>query len=321
MEIYSRNWGGRCGPETEKGAGWPPTACTRQLASSGSPLTCRRLPPARCPRVAPRQLASDVAAHYISSMRTIGLLGGMSWESTALYYQHINSGIKLRLGGLHSAELVLVSIDFAPLEQMQAAGDWEAAGRLLAEKAARAEAAGAELLLLCTNTMHKVAPAVEAAVKIPLIHIADATAAAIKAAGLTRVGLLGTRFTMEQDFYAGRLQELHGLEVLTPEPADREIVHRVIYEELVLGTVRDESRAEFVRITQQLAESGAQGVILGCTEIGMLLSQADIPLPLFDTTALHAEAAVTAAVTAASAPSAASAGSADRRAMADRGAR
>jgi len=220
----------------------------------------------------------------------------MSWESTSLYYRHINAGIKRRLGGLHSAELVLVSIDFAPLEQMQAAGDWEAAGRLLAERAARAEAGGAELLLICTNTMHKVAPAVEAAVKIPLIHIADATAAAVKAAGLSRVGLLGTRFTMEQDFYAGRLQELHGLEVLTPEPAEREIVHRVIYEELVLGTVRDDSRAEFVRIVQQLAESGAEGVILGCTEIGMLISPADTPLPLFDTTLIHADAAVTAAV-------------------------
>lgn len=220
----------------------------------------------------------------------------MSWESTVLYYQHINAGMKRRLGGLHSAELVLVSIDFAPLEQMQAAGDWEAAGRLLAEKAARAEAGGAELLLLCTNTMHKVAPAVEAAVKIPLLHIADATAAAVKAAGLSRVGLLGTRFTMEQDFYAGRLQEMHGLEVLTPAPADREIVHRVIYEELVLGTIRDDSRTEFTRVVNQLAESGAEGVILGCTEIGMLLGQTDTSLPLFDTTLIHAEAAVTAAL-------------------------
>lgn len=247
--------------------------------------------------IAPRTwLAHDGLARYISSMRTIGLLGGMSWESTALYYQHINAGIKRRLGGLHSAELVLVSIDFAPLEQMQGAGDWEAAGRLLAERAARAEAGGAELLLLCTNTMHKVAPAVEAAVTVPFIHIADATASAIKATGLSRIGLLGTRFTMEQDFYAGRLQEMHGLEVLTPAPADREIVHRVIYEELVLGTIRDDSRTEFTRVVNQLAESGAEGVILGCTEIGMLLGQSDTPLPLFDTTTIHAEAAVTAAL-------------------------
>ena len=231
-------------------------------------------------------------------MKTIGLLGGMSWQSTAQYYSYINTLVKERLGGLHSAEIVLVSIDFAPLEAMQTAGEWEAAGRLLAQKAARAEAAGADLLLIATNTMHKVAPAVEAAVRIPLLHIADATAARI----LTEhsqpcVGLLGTRFTMEQDFYAGRLREMHGIEVLTPPAADREIVHRIIYEELVLGEIRESSRAEYIRIAGDLAARGALGVILGCTEIGMLLSAADAAVLLYDTTRIHAEAAVTEALT------------------------
>jgi len=222
----------------------------------------------------------------------------MSWQSTAQYYSYINTLVEERLGGLHSAEIVLVSIDFAPLEAMQTAGEWEAAGRLLAQKAARAEAAGADLLLIATNTMHKVAPAVEAAVRIPLLHIADATAARI----LTEhsqpcVGLLGTRFTMEQDFYAGRLREMHGIEVLTPPAADREIVHRIIYEELVLGEIRESSRAEYIRIAGDLAARGALGVILGCTEIGMLLSAADAAVLLYDTTRIHAEAAVTEALT------------------------
>lgn len=226
-------------------------------------------------------------------MKTIGLLGGMSWESTAQYYSFINTLVKERLGGLHSAEIVLLSIDFAPLETMQAAGDWEAAGRLLADKAARAEMAGAELLLIATNTMHKVAPAVEAALTIPLIHIADATAARILTEhSLPCVGLLGTRFTMEQEFYAGRLRFNHGIEVLTPPAPDRAIVHRIIYEELVLGTISGASRAEYIRIADDLAARGAQGVILGCTEIGMLLRPADVAVPLYDTTRIHAEAAV-----------------------------
>ncbi len=239
--------------------------------------------------------------NYTVPMKTIGLLGGMSWESTAHYYSHINTLVKERLGGLHSAELILVSVDFAPLEAMQAAGDWDTAGRVLAGKARQTEAAGAELLLIATNTMHKVAAAVEKAISIPLLHIADATAAAIMAAQERPrpgacVGLLGTRFTMEEEFYAGRLREKHGLEVLTPPAPDREIVHRVIYEELVLGRILESSRAEYVRIVRELARSGAQGVILGCTEIGMLLRSGDVEVPLYDTTSIHAEAAVAAAL-------------------------
>jgi aspartate racemase len=231
------------------------------------------------------------------AMKTIGLLGGMSWESTALYYRYINSMVRERLGGLHSAELVLLSVDFAPLETMQAAGDWSAAGRLLAGKAGRAEAAGAELLLIATNTMHKVAPQIEEAISIPLLHIADATAVAILAQQQhPSVGLLGTRFTMEQEFYAGRLREKYDLEVLTPSAADREVVHRIIYEELVLGQVNDGSRGEYVRIVEDLVDAGARGVILGCTEIGMLLRPEDVNVPLYDTTRIHAEAAVTAAL-------------------------
>ncbi len=226
-------------------------------------------------------------------MKTIGLLGGMSWESTAQYYSYINTMVKERLGGLHSAEMVLVSIDFAPLETMQAAGDWDSAGRLLAGKAAQAQAAGADFLVLATNTMHKVAPAIEAAITIPLLHIADATAVKIRSEQDSPcVGLLGTRFTMEQEFYAGRLHAMHGIEVLTPPAEDREIVHRIIYEELILGSVKEDSRAEYVRITQDFAERGAVGVILGCTEIGMLLRPGDLAVPLYDTTRIHAKAAV-----------------------------
>jgi aspartate racemase len=225
-------------------------------------------------------------------MQTIGLLGGMSWESTQDYYRRINRGVQAALGGLHSAELVLYSVDFAPIEAAQAAGDWDAAAARLAAAAACVEAGGADFLLLCTNTMHRVAAAIEAAIGIPLLHIADATAAALCGAGIQRVGLLGTAFTMEQAFYRGRLEEGFGLEVLVPPPADRACVHRVIYHELCLGQVRDDSRAEFRRITEALAADGAEAVILGCTEIGLLLSQADTAVPLFDTTAIHAEAAV-----------------------------
>jgi aspartate racemase len=224
-------------------------------------------------------------------MQTIGLLGGMSWESTELYYRLINQGIKAQLGGLHSARIALVSVDFQEIEVLQHAGDWEQAGAALAEAARQVQAAGADFLLLCTNTMHKVAPQIEAAIDIPFLHLADATAQRIRAEGLHTVGLLGTAFTMEQDFYRGRLAQ-HGLEVLIPPEADRRIVHRVIYEELVLGKVNPASRAEYLRIIDGLAARGAQGVIEGCTEIGMLVKQKHTTAPLFDTTAIHAHAAV-----------------------------
>ncbi|MBM7059165.1 aspartate/glutamate racemase family protein [Pseudomonas sp. UL073] len=224
-------------------------------------------------------------------MKVIGLIGGMSWESTLPYYRLVNEAVKERLGGLHSAKLVLYSVDFHEIERLQQSGDWEAAGRLLADAARALQAAGAEFLVLCTNTMHKVAPAIEAAVRIPLLHIADPTAAAIKQAGWQRVGLLGTRFTMEQAFYRERLSERHGLAVLIPDAADRDIVHRIIYEELCLGQVRDESRAEYRRIMAALVEQGAQVIILGCTEIALLVSAADATVPLFDTTRIHAQQA------------------------------
>ena len=286
-------------------------------------------------------------------MKTIGLLGGMSWESTLTYYRLINEGVRERLGGLHSAELVLYSVDFEPIERLQAAGDWDKTGRRLARGARGVAAAGAELLVLCTNTMHKVADAIEAAVDIPFLHIADATAAALKEAGHGRVGLLGTAFTMEQDFYRGRLEERHGLEVLVPDKADRQLVHGVIYDELCLGRVVDASRREYARIIAGLQQRGAEAVILGCTEISLLvgggarggsdsradscaavgiaggrslpwtgpggsdsradscaavgiaggrslpwtgLGEGDSPVPVFDTTAIHAAAAVDAAL-------------------------
>ncbi|MFF7586375.1 aspartate/glutamate racemase family protein [Kitasatospora purpeofusca] len=228
-------------------------------------------------------------------MKTIGLLGGMSWESTATYYRLLNELTRDRLGGLHSAKCVLYSVDFAEVERLQAAGEWEAAGRLLADAARAVEAAGAELLLICTNTMHKVADQVAGAVSVPLLHLADATAAAVLAAGVTRVGLLGTAFTMEQDFYRDRLAS-HGLDVLVPDPAGRALVHRVIYEELCLGVVREESRAEYRRVIAELVAEGAQGVILGCTEIELLVGPDDSTVPVFPTTRIHAEAAVTAAL-------------------------
>ena len=224
-------------------------------------------------------------------MKTIGLIGGMSWESTVPYYRQINETIKDSLGGLHSAKLVLYSVDFHEIERLQHAGDWDAAGRVLANAARSLQAAGADFLVLCTNTMHKVAPAIEAAVAIPLLHIADPTAVAIKRAGHAIVGLLGTRFTMEQDFYRQRLSERHGLQVVVPETPDREIIHRVIYSELCLGVVKPESRSEYRRIMRSLADQGAQAIILGCTEISLLVGQEDSPVPLFDTTAIHAGAA------------------------------
>jgi len=224
-------------------------------------------------------------------MKTIGLIGGMSWESTVPYYQAVNRTVAERLGGLHSAQVLLYSVDFAQVEALQHAGQWDEAGALLAEVAARLQGAGADLLVLCTNTMHKVAPAIEARVRIPLLHIADPTARAIRRAGHTRVGLLGTRFTMEQDFYKARLADLHGLTVLVPPPESRETVHRIIYEELCLGVIKDESRCAYQRIAADLLAAGAQCVILGCTEIGLLLKEGDVDAPLFDTTALHARAA------------------------------
>ena len=224
-------------------------------------------------------------------MKTIGLIGGMSWESTVPYYRQINETIKQHLGGLHSAKLVLYSVDFHEIERLQRDGDWEAAGLVLAQAAQSLEAAGATFLVLCTNTMHKVASAIEASVAIPLLHIADPTATEIKQAGHSAVGLLGTRFTMEQAFYRDRLRERHGLNVLVPGTEDREIIHRVIYEELCLGIVKEKSRAEYRRIMQALISQGAQAIILGCTEISLLVDQQDSEVPLFDTTAIHARAA------------------------------
>lgn len=224
-------------------------------------------------------------------MLRLGLIGGMSWESSALYYRLINEGVREALGGLHSADCLLLSVDFARVETMQAQGRWEDAAALLAAAARDLQTAGAELLVLCTNTMHKVAEEVQAAVDIPLLHLADATAREARAQGMQRVGLLGTAFTMEQDFYVGRLRS-HGLGVLVPSEADRSIVHRVIYEELCLGEVRRESREDYLRIITGLARDGADGVILGCTEIELLVSQEDCHVPLLPTTRLHAEAAV-----------------------------
>ncbi len=225
-------------------------------------------------------------------MKTIGLLGGMSWESTALYYRRINELVKSARGGLHSAKIVMVSVNFHEIEALQQDGEWQRAGELLAQAGRQVQAAGADFLMICTNTMHKVAPQVEAAVTIPLLHLADATAERVKQKGMQRVGLLGTEFTMAQDFYKGRLIERHGLEVLIPAAEDRRIVHRVIFEELCRGRVREASRREFLRIIDHLLERGAEGIIEGCTEIVMLVDQSHTDVPLFDTTAIHAEAAV-----------------------------
>lgn len=224
-------------------------------------------------------------------MKTIGMLGGMSWESTSVYYRMINEATKRALGGFHSAPIAMVSVDFAEIEELQQRGDWTASADLLSANARQIEAAGAELLLICTNTMHKVADEIAAAVKIPLLHIADATASRIIAAGHSKVGLLGTRFTMEEKFYSGRLEKL-GLEVLTPNEADRILIHRVIYEELCMGEIRDESRRDFVSIIDRLSDAGAECVVEGCTEITMLVGSDDVRVPLFDTTAIHVEEAV-----------------------------
>ncbi|GGT09454.1 MULTISPECIES: aspartate/glutamate racemase family protein [Streptomyces] len=228
-------------------------------------------------------------------MKTIGLIGGMSWESTAEYYRLLNEFTRDRLGGLHSARCVLYSVDFADIEQLQVQGRWAEAGDALAAAAGSLEAAGADMVLICTNTMHKVADTVAAAVSVPLLHLADATAAAVRASGLRRVGLLGTAFTMEQDFYRGRL-EAAGLGVTVPDAEGRALVHQVIYEELCRGTIREESRAAYRKVIRNLVSAGAEGIILGCTEIELLIGPEDSPVPLFPTSRLHAEAAVAAAL-------------------------
>src|SRR4051812_11206007 len=229
--------------------------------------------------------------------KVIGLLGGMSWESSAEYYRLANEAVRDRLGGLHSARILLSSLDFAEIEALQLTGQWDRAGEILAAEAATLEAAGAELLLLCTNTMHKVADQVQAAVSIPLLHLADTSAAAVRAAGLGTVGLLATAFTMEQDFYRDRLAG-HGLRVLVPDADDRAEVHRIIYDELCRGVIREESRQIYRRAIDRLVAAGAQGIILGCTEIELLIGPADCPVPVFPTTRLHVEAAVTSALAA-----------------------
>ncbi|WP_028281417.1 aspartate/glutamate racemase family protein [Arthrobacter sp. H5] len=228
-------------------------------------------------------------------MLRIGLLGGMSWESSAEYYRLINQLVKERLGGFHSADLLLRSVDFASIETLQSEGRWDEAGAVLADAAVELVRGGAELLILCTNTMHKVAPAIEATVDVPFINLIHAAGATVAGRGMGTIGLLGTAFTMEQDFYRDGLAA-HGLTVLTPAAADRTVVHRIIYEELCVGIVSDSSRAEYVRIIQDLSERGAEGVVLGCTEIELLISQEHTNVPLFPTTAIHAEAAVSAAL-------------------------
>lgn len=225
-------------------------------------------------------------------MKTIGLLGGMSWESTVSYYQAINRGVNAALGGLHSARVMLASVDFGLIEAAQHRGDWDATAQMLTEAARSVEAGGADFLLICTNTMHKVAPQIEAALSIPLLHIADATGEVLQADGVQRVGLLGTRFTMAQDFYTGRLRERFGLDVRVPEAAAQDVVHRIIYDELCHGVVSDASRARYLDIIAGLHAQGAEAVILGCTEIALLVQPAHTGVPLYDTTAIHAAAAV-----------------------------
>lgn len=229
-------------------------------------------------------------------MKTIGLLGGMSWESTVSYYKAINEGIKQSLGGLHSAKIAIYSVDFEPIEKLQHAGDWAGTADLLADAAKNVEASGADFLLICTNTMHKVAPEIEKSINIPLLHIADATAETIKSQNIKTVGLLGTAFTMEQDFYKERLETNHGINVIVPNAQDRNIVHQVIYKELCLGVIKGASKQEYLRIIESLAPQGAEAVILGCTEIGMLVSQNDTQINLLDTTKIHAQAAVLASL-------------------------
>jgi aspartate racemase len=225
-------------------------------------------------------------------MKRIGLLGGMSWESSAEYYRFVNEAVRKRLGGLHSADCLLRSVDFAAVEELQRTGRWNEAGKLLTAEAQVLVAGGAELLVLCTNTMHRVADQIAAAVEIPFVHIADTTADAVRTAGLSTVGLLATAYTMEQDFYVGRLERIHGLAVVVPDAEDRRLVHDVIYQELCLGIVKEDSRQAYRRVISGLVDRGAEGILLGCTEIDLLIGPPDAPVPVFDTTRLHAERAV-----------------------------
>ncbi|MFC1936557.1 aspartate/glutamate racemase family protein [Chloroflexota bacterium] len=225
-------------------------------------------------------------------MKTIGLIGGMSWESSIEYYRIINQVTREKLGGLHSARSVMVSVDFAEIEELQDGGQWEEATEMMVATAQQVERGGADLILICTNTMHKMAPEVQAAINVPLLHIADATGQKIKAQGLETVGLLGTRFTMEENFYKGRLERLHGLEVLTPDSEQREMINQVIYTELVVGEKLPESKAAFVEVLDSLVAAGAEGIVLGCTEIPLLVGQGDTNVPVFDTTFIHASTAV-----------------------------
>jgi aspartate racemase len=225
-------------------------------------------------------------------MKTIGLIGGMSWESSAEYYRLINTFVKERLGGFHSAKCVMISVDFAEIEELQRENRWAESAQVLSAAAQNLERAGADVIVLCTNTMHKVADEIEASIHVPFLHIADATAEQIKVQGLSAVGLLGTRFTMEEDFYVGRLSQRFDLRVLIPEAADRDLIHRVIYNELVLGEVKAESKAHYLAVIERLIDRGAQGIILGCTEIGLLVQAGDCRVSIFDTTRLHAQAAV-----------------------------
>lgn len=225
-------------------------------------------------------------------MKKIGLIGGMSWESTLEYYRIVNEEVKKRLGGLHSARVVMDSVDFDAIEKLQHKGEWGKLGDILAESAQNLERAGAECVLICTNTMHKCADQVAESVHIPLIHLADATGELVKKQGLKRIGLLGTKFTMEQDFYKGRLIEKFGLDVIVPDDKDREVVHRVIYDELCLGDVRGASKEKYLKIIKRMVDDGAEGIILGCTEIPLLVKQEDVSVPVFDTTYIHAISAV-----------------------------
>lgn len=225
-------------------------------------------------------------------MKTIGMIGGMSWESSIEYYRLINEGVQARLGGLHSAKSVMVSVDFAEIEELQHEGRWEEATQIMVRTAQEVERGGADCVVICTNTMHKMAEAVQAEIDIPLLHIADATAECIRTQGLRRVGLLGTSFTMEEDFYKGRLEQRFGLQVLIPGTQERQVIHRVIFDELVLGKIEQRSKEQYLAIIDELVRQGAQGIILGCTEIGLLVKQSDCRVPIFDTTEIHATAAV-----------------------------
>ena len=279
-------------PPRARSAGDDPPPARGALQPRDLRRAAKQRPAAAVHRGHGRRAHRRPALRQSAVVKRIGLLGGMSWESTAEYYRLVNEAVRDRLGGLHSADCLLRSVEFAEIEELQRAGQWDEAGERLAGEARALAEAGAELIVLCTNTMHKVADAIVAAIDVPFVHIADTTAAAVHAAGASTVGLLATAYTMEQDFYVGRLRDVHGLEVLVPGPDDRRIVHDVIYRELCVGVVRDESRREYVRIMGDLAERGAEGILLGCTEIDLLVGAGDSPRPVFDTTRLHAERAV-----------------------------